>query len=166
MSVETEVPQTEAVSVQNALEVPVDVPEVSVNTPEVSIDVQETTVVQTAVEPVKKKRKRTEAQVNALANARKNKAAKHKILKKGVKIERGKDQTSEDSSFSWPKEVAKVSCLAALGLASVFVQQRFAQNQIRSVANVIEVKPVLKDEEKPSLKRPNISSGDPFGSYR
>ena len=158
----TEATQPEEVDVQSA-------PETSVNVQETTVNVQETTAnvpEPSVVEPVKKKRKRTEAQVNALANARKSKQNKHKILKKGVKIERGKDKNSEEGDFSWPKEIAKASLLAGLGLASVFVQQRFAQNQIPSVIVATEVKPTLKEEEQPSLKRQNTSVGDPFGPYR
>jgi hypothetical protein len=124
--------------------------------------------VQTVVEPVqKKKRPRSEKQIKALENARRNKAAKRN--NKPVKVERTTSSyTEEEYSFSWTKEIAKVGCLAALGLGSVFVQQQFAQNQKSQQPVVaVDVKPsVNHQDDKPTLKRPKTSSQDPFGSYR
>ena len=122
--------ETSTNEVQVHEESTVTVPEPPSEPSETSVKVAEPSVAETVVEPLKPKRKRSEAQVNALVNARKNKASKHKTLKKPVKIERGKFENSEEIVFSWPKEVAKVSLLAGLGLVSVFVQQKFAQNQM------------------------------------
>jgi hypothetical protein len=125
------------------------------------------TPVQTVIEPVqKKKRPRSEKQIKALENARKNKAAKRN--NKPVKVERNSSSSTEDPeySFSWTKEIAKVSCLAALGLGSVFVQQQFAQNQKTQKVIAVDIKPTINEDNKPTSKRPKVSSEDPFGSYR
>jgi hypothetical protein len=123
--------------------------------------------VQTVIEPAqKKKRPRSEKQIKALENARKNKAAKRN--NKPVKVERASSSSIEDPeySFSWTKEIAKVSCLAALGLGTVFVQQQFAQNQKTQKVIAVDIKPTINEDNKPTLKRPKVSSEDPFGSYR
>jgi hypothetical protein len=121
-------------------------------------------VVEEAVEPEppvvpKKKRKRSEAQINALAAARKSKMSKmsSKKTKKPVKIER-QSAESPSAEFSWTKEICKASILASLGLASIYVQQKCAQTPPPEVVQV---------EEKPK-KKPSVKTGgkDPFAGYR
>jgi hypothetical protein len=134
--------------------------------PEVIVQSTQPTVEPTVVAPVvvqKKKRPRSEKQIKALENARKNKAAKRN--NKPVKVERSSSSSTEDTeySFSWKKEIAKVTCLAALGLGSVFVQQQFAQNQ--KVVAAVDV-PSVNEEDKPILKRAKTSVKDPFDGYR
>jgi hypothetical protein len=120
----------------------------------------------------KKKRPRSEKQTKALEQARKSKAAKRQVLKKPVKIERNSSESEVDTTFSWPKEVAKVSCLAALGLASVYVQQTFAQKQQQTTTQQqqpveVALETQKKDERPiPTLKSQKPSSKDPFSGYR
>ena len=115
---------------------------------------------------VKKKRKRTQKQIDALTNARKAKANKRKKLNKPVKIERKRAaETSADTEgdFSWSKECLKASLLAGLGLASVFVQQKLAQKP----PQVVEVqKPDVKNDTPAPPQRSKNASKDPFGAYR
>jgi hypothetical protein len=114
---------------------------------------------------VKKKRKRTQKQIDALANARKAKASKRKKLSKPVKVERKHtvDITEDsDDNFSWSKEVLKASLLASLGLASVFVQQKLAQKQPE-----VQKKPTeTAKEDAPVPQRSKNASKDPFSAYR
>ena len=120
------------------------------------------------VEP-KKKRKRSPAQMKALANARKSKAQKkRKVLKRPLKIEaRALEAHAEASTFSWTSEICKVSLLGALGLASVYVQRRFDQD--KPTSPVVE-----KSEEHAPKKKLNttisqnkvVASKDPFVGFR
>jgi hypothetical protein len=134
---------------------------------EEAVEPQPSEVIVEVLPPVvavnKKKRPRSEGQIKALEHARKNKVAKKKTLKKPVKIERHIEASDSADSFSWSKEVAKVSCLAALGLASVYVQQQFAQSQKEVVAVSVETKPT---SESPPPKPRQATSGDPFSGYR
>jgi hypothetical protein len=128
---------------------------------EVVEDAVEAVVVEESVEPAvvpKKKRKRSEAQVNALAAARKSKMSKMSSKKKPVKIERQYETPSSD--FSWTKEICKASILASLGLASIYVQQKCAQTVPPEVVHVEE-----KQEPK---KKPSVKTGgkDPFAGFR
>jgi hypothetical protein len=148
------------------VEVAEDVPEVV--EPVVEPVAEEVPVVAPVVtEPVvvKKKRKRTVAQTEALAAARQSKANKRKKLSKPVKIERKANKKTEDSDldFSWTKEIAKASLLATLGLASVFVQKNFAQKQQKAV-EVVEVVTTEEEPQRPQKKQKN--SGDPFSGFR
>jgi hypothetical protein len=149
---------------------------------EIEVEENETAVVEEKEEAIvveesppvvvqKKKRPRSEKQTKALEQARKTKAAKRQVLKKPVRIERNSTESEVDTSFSWPKEVAKVSCLAALGLASVYVQQTFAQKQ--QSQQTTEQQPVevaletkMDDMKPPTLKRQKATSKDPFSGYR
>jgi hypothetical protein len=133
----------------------------AVEEPAAVVEEPEAVVVEEAVEPAvvpKNKRKRSEAQVNALAAARKSKMSKmSSSKKKPVKIERKYAETPI-SDFSWRKEICKASILASLGLASIYVQQKCAQTPPPEVVQV---------EEKPK-KKPSVKTGgkDPFAAYR
>ena len=119
---------------------------------------EEAEPVEPAVVP-KKKRKRSEAQVNSLAAARKSKLSKMSSKKKPVKIERQYAE-SPSAEFSWTKEICKASILASLGLASIYVQQKCAQT--------VPPPEVVQVEEKPK-KKPSVKTGggkDPFAGYR
>jgi hypothetical protein len=124
-------------------------------------DAVEAVVVEESVEPAvvqKKKRKRSEAQVNALAAARKSKMSKMSSKKKPVKIERQYAE-SPNEEFSWAKEICKASILASLGLASIYVQQKCAQT--------VPPPDVVQVEEK-TKKKSTVKTGgkDPFAGYR
>ena len=118
------------------------------------------------VEPVvvvKKKRKRSQKQIDALEKARKSKAAKRKKLSRPVKIERKRSTENSEATednFSWSKECLKASLLAGLGLASVFVQQKLAQKQPEVTV------PKSTEDQPPPPKRQKKASKDPFASYR
>ena len=123
----------------------------------------------------KKKRKRSAAQVKALENARTKKAQKkRKILKKPLKVERKPaTEAQEEVSFSWTKEIAKAGLLASLGLASVYVQQQFAQEQQQQQPVVVsETKTTTStttaQEMTPKKKQqqPRVPSKDPFCGFR
>jgi hypothetical protein len=136
---------------------PVEEPEAVVEEPEA---VEEAVVV-----VPKKKRKRSEAQINALASARKSKLSKlskmSKKPKKPVKIERQYAE-SPSAEFSWTKEICKASILASLGLASIYVQQKCAQTVPPPEVVQVEEKQVPK-------KKPCVKTGggkDPFAGYR
>jgi hypothetical protein len=122
--------------------------------------VEEEAVVEPVVVP-KKKRKRSEAQVTALAAARKSKMSKMSSKKKPVKIERQYEE-SASSEFSWTKEICKASILASLGLASIYVQQKCAQTVPPPEVVQVEEKQVPK--KKTSVK--GGSGKDPFAGYR
>jgi hypothetical protein len=117
-------------------------------------------VVEEAPVVPKKKRKCSEAQVKALAAARKSKMSKmSSSKKKPVKIERPYETPSAE--FSWTKEFCKASLLASLGLASIYVQQRCAQ----TTPEVVQV-----EEKKAPQKKPSVKTGgagkDPFAGDR
>ena len=125
-------------------------------------------VVEEAVEPVeppvvpKMKRKRSTAQVNALAAARKSKMSKMSAKKRPVKIERQYEE-SASSEFSWTKEICKASILASLGLASIYVQQKCAQTI--PPPEVVQVEETQVPKKKPSVKTGG-GGKDPFAGYR
>jgi hypothetical protein len=153
------------------VEVPVEVPVETVE--QVQEHVQEVppeSVQVPAEEPVvvvKKKRKRTQKQIDSLEKARKSKAAKRKKLSKPVKIERKRSvENSEDSedNFSWSKECLKASLLAGLGLASVFVQQKLAQKTPVVAVPTKSTEDTAQEQAPP--KRQKKVSKDPFASYR
>jgi hypothetical protein len=131
-------------------------PEVAVTPPDVPVPSVPTPV---PTEPVqKKKRKRSDAQVRALQNARQKKAKK---ATKPVKIERVFSEEATESDFSWTKECKKVFFLGTLGLASVFVQQRYAQHEPVAAA---EAAPTTEAVVPPAK---NESGGkDPFHGFR
>jgi hypothetical protein len=141
------------------------VPEPVAHTPE-PVTVPAEPVPEPAAPVVKQKRKRTQKQIDALANARKAKANKRKKLSKPVKIERKRAvETSADTEgdFSWSKECLKASLLAGLGLASVFVQQKLAQKP----PPLVEVQtPDVKNDTSAPPQRSKNESKDPFGAYR
>jgi hypothetical protein len=133
-------------------------PEVAVTQPEVPVPSVPTPV---PTEPVqKKKRKRSEAQVRALQNARQKKAKK---ANKPVKIERVFSEESTESEFSWTKECKKVFFLGTLGLASVFVQQRYAQST-EPVTAAAAAETSTEAVVPPPAK--NESGKDPFHGFR
>jgi hypothetical protein len=136
----------------------------AVEEPAAVVEEPEAVVVEEAVEPAvvpKKKRKRSEAQVNALAAARKSKMSKMSSKKKPVKIERQYETPSSD--FSWTKEICKASILASLGLASIYVQQKCAQTI--PPPEVVQVEETQVPKKKPSVKTGG-GGKDPFAGYR
>jgi hypothetical protein len=134
-------------------------PEVVV-TPEVPVPSVPTPV---PTEPVqKKKRKRSEAQVRALQNARQKKAKK---ANKPVKIERVFSEEATESEFSWTKECKKVFFLGTLGLASVYVQQRYAQSTEPVVA-AAETATSTEAVVPPAAKNESGGGKDPFHGFR
>jgi hypothetical protein len=134
--------------------------EEAVEEPEAVVEKPEAIIEEVVVVP-KKKRKRSEAQINALASARKSKLSKmSKKPKKPVKIERQYAETPI-SDFSWTKEICKASILASLGLASIYVQQKCAQTPPPEVVQV--------EEKQVPKKKPSVKTGggkDPFAGYR
>ena len=131
-------------------------PEVVV-TPEVPVPSVPTPV---PTEPVhKKKRKRSDAQVRALQNARQKKAKKSN---KPVKIERVFTEEVAESDFSWTKECKKVFFLGTLGLASVYVQQRYAQSNEPVAAAETSTEAVVP----PAAKNESGGGKDPFHGFR
>jgi hypothetical protein len=136
----------------------------AVEEPAAVVEEPEAVVEEEAVEPAvvpKKKRKRSEAQINALASARKSKLSKMSSKKKPVKIERQYETPISD--FSWTKEICKASILASLGLASIYVQQKCAQTP-PPPPEVVQV-----EEKQVPKKKPTVKTGggkDPFAGYR
>ena len=87
--------------------------------------------------------------------------------KKPLKVERTHTPEAEDTSFSWSKEVAKAALLASLGLASVYVQQTFAQEKKPVVVQTTPT--TTKDTTTPAAapkKKAQQPSKDPFSGYR
>ena len=143
----------ESTEVTEEVETP---PEAAVTQPEVPVPSVPTPV---PTEPVqKKKRKRSEAQVRALQNALQKKAKK---ANKPVKIERVFSEESTESEFSWTKECKKVFFLGTLGLASVYVQQRYAQSN-EPVAAAETTEAVVP----PAAKNESGGGKDPFHGFR
>ena len=126
-------------------------------------------VAETVVVEPKKKRKRSPAQIKWLENARKAKATKkRKVLKNPLKIEKKYATETEEPSFSWSKEVAKAALLASLGLASVYVQQTFAQEKKQPVVETQTTTTKDNTAAAPPMQKKKVSqsSKDPFSGYR